>query len=322
MMRTSFKLLATLVLGAAALSAQADTYPSRPIKVISPFPAGGATDVLTRVLAERMAKTLGQPMIVENKAGAGTSIGAAFVAREAPDGYTILMATNSTLVTNRYLYKDLPYDPDSFARIGMVGVGPLVLLSSPKRPFAGTQDVVAYAKQHPGKLTFATFGPGTSSHLAGELLKKRAGIDILHVPFKGATQALPALISGEVDLFFDMVATGMPQADAGKVKVFAITSPTRLPTQPKLATMAEQGYPDFDLTAWFSFVAPKGTPAPAMDKLRQALAETLQDEAIKKRMLEMGIDPRSGTPAELDRQIASEQPIVAQLVKQANMAPQ
>ncbi|MBO9332447.1 tripartite tricarboxylate transporter substrate binding protein [Achromobacter xylosoxidans] len=322
MMRTSFKLLATLVLGAAALSAQADTYPSRPIKVISPFPAGGATDVLTRVLAERMAKTLGQPMIVENKAGAGTSIGAAFVAREAPDGYTILMATNSTLVTNRYLYKDLPYDPDSFARIGMVGVGPLVLLSSPKRPFASTQDVVAYAKQHPGKLTFATFGPGTSSHLAGELFKKRAGIDILHVPFKGATQALPALISGEVDLFFDMVATGMPQADAGKVKVFAITSPTRLPTQPKLATMAEQGYPDFDLTAWFSFVAPKGTPAPAMDKLRQALAETLQDEAIKKRMLEMGIDPRSGTPAELDRQIASEQPIVAQLVKQANMAPQ
>lgn len=322
MMRTSFKLLATLVLGAAALSAQADTYPSRPIKVISPFPAGGATDVLTRVLAERMAKTLGQPMIVENKAGAGTSIGAAFVAREAPDGYTILMATNSTLVTNRYLYKDLPYDPDSFARIGMVGVGPLVLLSSPKRPFASTQDVVAYAKQHPGKLTFATFGPGTSSHLAGELFKKRAGIDILHVPFKGATQALPALISGEVDLFFDMVATGMPQADAGKVKVFAITSPTRLPTQPKLATMAEQGYPDFDLTAWFSFVAPKGTPVPAMDKLRQALAETLQDEAIKKRMLEMGIDPRSGTPAELDRQIASEQPIVAQLVKQANMAPQ
>ena len=322
MMRTSFKLLAALVLGAAALSAQADTYPSRPIKVISPFPAGGATDVLTRVLAERMAKTLGQPMIVENKAGAGTSIGAAFVAREAPDGYTILMATNSTLVTNRYLYKDLPYDPDSFARIGMVGVGPLVLLSSPKRPFASTQDVVAYAKQHPGKLTFATFGPGTSSHLAGELFKKRAGIDILHVPFKGATQALPALISGEVDLFFDMVATGMPQADAGKVKVFAITSPTRLPSQPKLATMAEQGYPDFDLTAWFSFVAPKGTPAPAMDKLRQALAETLQDEAIKKRMLEMGIDPRSGTPAELDRQIASEQPIVAQLVKQANMAPQ
>ncbi|CAB3656392.1 hypothetical protein LMG26685_03028 [Achromobacter mucicolens] len=322
MIRNSFKLLATLMLSAAALGAQADTYPARPIKVISPFPAGGATDVLTRVLAERMAKNLGQSMIVENKAGAGTSIGAAYVSREAPDGYTILMATNSTLVTNRYLYKELPYDPDSFAKIGMVGVGPLVLLSTPKRPFNNTQDVVAYAKQNPGKLTFATFGPGTSSHLAGELFKERAGIDILHVPFKGATQALPALVSGDVDLFFDMVATGMPQADAGKVKVFAITSPKRLATQPNLGTLAEQGYPSFDMTAWFSFVAPKGTPAPVVERLQAALTETLQDEAVKKRLLDMGIDPRSGTAAELDKQIKTEQPIVSQLIKQANIVLQ
>lgn len=322
MIRTSIKLLATLVLGAAALGAQAETYPARPIKIISPFPAGGATDVLTRILAERMAKTLGQSMIVENKAGAGTSIGAAYVSREQPDGYTILMATNSTLVTNRYLYKDLPYDPDSFARIGMVGVGPLVLLSSPKQPFNSTQDVVAYAKQNPGKLTFATFGPGTSSHLAGELFKSRAGIDILHVPFKGATQALPALISGDVDLFFDMVATGIPQADAGKVKVFAITSPSRLTTLPKLKTLSEEGYQGFDMTAWFSFVAPKGTPAPVLEKLQAALTETLKDEGVKKRMLDMGIDPRSGTAAELDKQIKAEQPIVSQLVKQANIVVQ
>ncbi|CUI62856.1 tripartite tricarboxylate transporter substrate binding protein [Achromobacter xylosoxidans] len=322
MIRKRYPFLAGLLLSVAALGAQADSYPSRPIKVVSPFPAGGATDVLTRVLAERMAKTLGQPMIVENKAGAGTSIGAAFVAREAPDGYTILMATNSTLVTNRYLYKELPYDPDGFAPIGMVGVGPLVLLSSPKRPFNSTADVVAYAKHNPGKLTFATFGAGTSSHLAGELFKERAGIDILHVPFKGATQALPALISGDVDLFFDMVATGMPQAEAGKVKVFAITSPNRLATESKLPTLAEQGYAGFDMTAWFSFVAPKGTPAPVLEKLQAALADTLKDEAVKKRMLEMGIDPRSGSPSELARQIRNEQPIVSQLIKQANIVLQ
>ncbi|WPQ34810.1 Bug family tripartite tricarboxylate transporter substrate binding protein [Achromobacter xylosoxidans] len=322
MIRKRYPFLAGLLLSVAALGAQADSYPSRPIKVVSPFPAGGATDVLTRVLAERMSKTLGQPMIVENKAGAGTSIGAAFVAREAPDGYTILMATNSTLVTNRYLYKELPYDPDGFAPIGMVGVGPLVLLSSPKRPFNSTADVVAYAKQNPGKLTFATFGAGTSSHLAGELFKERAGIDILHVPFKGATQALPALISGDVDLFFDMVATGMPQAEAGKVKVFAITSPNRLATESKLPTLAEQGYAGFDMTAWFSFVAPKGTPAPVLEKLQAALADTLKDEAVKKRMLEMGIDPRSGSPSELARQIRNEQPIVSQLIKQANIVLQ
>ncbi|MBR8652672.1 tripartite tricarboxylate transporter substrate binding protein [Achromobacter sp. Marseille-Q0513] len=322
MIRTGIKLLAAALLGAAALSAQADTYPSRPIKVVSPFPAGGATDVLTRVLAERMAKDLGQPMIVENKAGAGTSIGAAFVSREAPDGYTILMATNSTLVTNRYLYKELPYDPDGFAPIGMVGVGPLVLLSSPKRPFASTRDLVDYAKQNPGKLTFATFGPGTSSHLAGELFKQRAGIDILHVPFKGATQALPALISGDVDLFFDMVATGMPQATAGKVKVFAITSPGRLATEPALPTLAEQGYQGFDMTAWFSFVAPRGTPEPVLERLRKALADALADDAVKQRLLGMGIDPRSGTPAELQAQIRNEQPIVSQLIKQAGVALQ
>ncbi|MFG0228698.1 Bug family tripartite tricarboxylate transporter substrate binding protein [Achromobacter sp. 413638] len=322
MIRTGIKLLAAALLGAAALSAQADTYPSRPIKVVSPFPAGGATDVLTRVLAERMAKDLGQPMIVENKAGAGTSIGAAFVSREAPDGYTILMATNSTLVTNRYLYKELPYDPDGFAPIGMVGVGPLVLLSSPKRPFASTRDLVDYAKQNPGKLTFATFGPGTSSHLAGELFKQRAGIDILHVPFKGATQALPALISGDVDLFFDMVATGMPQAAAGKVKVFAITSPGRLATEPALPTLAEQGYQGFDMTAWFSFVAPRGTPEPVLERLRKALADALADDAVKQRLLGMGIDPRSGTPAELQAQIRNEQPIVSQLIKQAGVALQ
>lgn len=322
MIRTGIKLLAAALLGAAALNAQADTYPSRPIKVVSPFPAGGATDVLTRVLSERMAKDLGQPMIVENKAGAGTSIGAAFVSREAPDGYTILMATNSTLVTNRYLYKELPYDPDGFAPIGMVGVGPLVLLSSPKRPFASTRDLVDYAKQNPGKLTFATFGPGTSSHLAGELFKQRAGIDILHVPFKGATQALPALISGDVDLFFDMVATGMPQATAGKVKVFAITSPGRLATEPALPTLAEQGYQGFDMTAWFSFVAPRGTPEPVLERLRKALADALADDAVKQRLLGMGIDPRSGTPTELQAQIRNEQPIVSQLIKQAGVALQ
>ena len=181
-------------------------------------------------------------MIVENKAGAGTSIGAAFVSREAPDGYTILMATNSTLVTNRYLYKELPYDPDGFAPIGM-GVGPLVLLSSPKRPFASTRDLVDYAKQNP-QADLRHLRPRHSSHLAGELFKQRAGIDILHVPFKGATQALPALISGDVDLFFDMVATGMPQAAAGKVRSSPSPAPDgwrpnrRCPRWPNRATRA------------------------------------------------------------------------------------
>ncbi|WP_144634760.1 Bug family tripartite tricarboxylate transporter substrate binding protein [Bordetella genomosp. 13] len=323
MLRNGFKLLAAALLSSAfATAATAAGYPERPISVVSPFPAGGATDVLTRVLAERMGKELNQSMIVENKAGAGTNIGAAFVSRANPDGYTILMATNSTLVTNRFLYKELPYDPDGFAPIGMVGIGPLVLLASPKAPFKNTKELVEYAKKNPGKLSMASFGPGTSSHLAGELFKEQAGIDMLHVPFKGATQALPALISGDVDVFFDMVATGMPQADAGKVNAFGITSPTRLPSLPKLATLAEEGYPKFDMTAWFSFVAPKGTPPEAVARLQQALQVTLKDEAVRKKLLEMGINPRNGTAEELAAQMKNEQPVVGQLVKQANVQVQ
>lgn len=312
---------AALVLSASAATASA-AYPERPITIVSPFPAGGATDVLTRILADRMSKALAQSIIVENKAGAGTTIGAAYVGRAAPDGYTLLMATNSTLVTNRFLYKSLPYDPDSFAPIGMVGIGPLVLLANDKHGFKSTADVVAHAKQRPGSLTFATFGPGTSSHLAGELFKQEAGIDLLHVPFKGATQALPAVINGDVDLFFDMVATGMPQVEAGKLKVYGITSKSRLATLPDLPTMSEQGYPAFDLTAWFSFVAPHGTPPDVLETLQKALVTTLQDPQVRQKMLNMGIEPRSGTASELTRQISSEQPVIEKLVQQAGLERQ
>jgi tripartite-type tricarboxylate transporter receptor subunit TctC len=321
MMRAWLKIAAVLALAAACGSAVAQ-YPSRPIKVVSPFPAGGATDVLTRLLAERMGKDLGVPMIVENRAGAGTTIGASYVSREAPDGYTILMATNSTLVTNRYLYKDLPYDPDGFDPVGMVGVGPLVLLTGPKTPFNNVKELVDYARQHPGKVTFATFGPGTSSHLAAELFKSQTGTDMLHIPYKGATQALPALIAGDVDIFFDMVATGMPQVDAGKLRVFGITSRQRLDSEPKLATLAEQGYPKFDMTAWFSFVAPAHTAPEALQKLRAALVAALKDETVRKRMLDMGIQPADGTAQALTAQIKAEQPVVQSLVKQANVVLQ
>ncbi len=319
MLRHGFKCLALALGCLAGGAALAQDYPSRPVTIISPFPAGGATDTLTRVLAERMAKDLGQSLIVENKAGAGTNIGASYVSREKPDGYTILMATNSTLVTNRFLYKQLPYDPDGFAQIGMVGIGPLVLLASPKSGFTTTQQVVEHAKQHPGRLSYASFGPGTSSHLAAEYFKKLAGVDMLHVPFKGATQALPVLIQGDVDLFFDMVATGMPQAQAGKVKVLGITSKQRMATLPDLPTLAEQGYPQYEMTAWFSLVAPKGTPEPVLERLRTALATSLKDPKVVETLGKMGIEPRQGSAQELATQIRNEQPIVGQLVEQAGV---
>ena len=254
--------------------AAAAQWPERPITLIVPFPAGGGTDTFARPLAQQLTTQLGQTVVIDNKGGAGGTVGAGVAAKARPDGYTFFMGgAHHALAPS--LYKNLSYDiQKDFVPVALVAQPPQVIVINPgKLPVKTVQELIAYVKKRPGEINFGTAGKGSTHHLAGELFKKRAGIDILHVPFKGATQALPALISGEVDLFFDMVATGMPQADAGKVKVFAITSPTRLPTQPKLATMAEQGYPDFDLTAWFSFVAPKGTPAPAMDKLRQALAD-------------------------------------------------
>lgn len=322
MFKTGIKFLAAAMLGAVVSTAHAASFPDRAITLVTPFPAGGATDGLARTLAEHMAKTLGQSVVVENRAGAATNIGASHVVRAAPDGYTILLATNSTLVTNRFLFKELPYDPDAFAPIGMIGIGPMVLLSTKKDNFKSLASVVENAKARPGALTIASFGAGTSSHLAAEYFQQLADIKLLHVPFKGSTQALPQIIGGDIDLFFDMVSTGMPQVNADKVDVQAITSKERMSTLPDLPTVAESGYPGFEITAWFTLVAPPGTPQSATKVLGDALKAALTDDAVRKRMLVMGIEPSDGSPQALTRQIKQEIPIIQSLVKRANIAVQ
>lgn len=322
MFKTGIKFLAAAMLGAVVSTALAASFPDRAITLVTPFPAGGATDGLARTLAEHMAKTLGQSVVVENRAGAATNIGASHVVRAAPDGYTILLATNSTLVTNRFLFKELPYDPDAFAPIGMIGIGPMVLLSTKKDNFKSLASVVENAKARPGALTIASFGAGTSSHLAAEYFQQLADIKLLHVPFKGSTQALPQIIGGDIDLFFDMVSTGMPQVNADKVDVQAITSKERMSTLPDLPTVAESGYPGFEITAWFTLVAPPGTPQSPTKVLGDALKAALTDNAVRKRMLVMGIEPSDGSPQALTRQIKQEIPIIQSLVKRANIAVQ
>lgn len=322
MFKTGIKFLAAAMLGAVVSTAHAASFPDRAITLVTPFPAGGATDGLARTLAEHMAKTLGQSVVVENRAGAATNIGASHVVRATPDGYTILLATNSTLVTNRFLFKELPYDPDAFAPIGMIGIGPMVLLSTKKDNFKSLASVVENAKARPGALTIASFGAGTSSHLAAEYFQQLADIKLLHVPFKGSTQALPQIIGGDIDLFFDMVSTGMPQVNADKVDVQAITSKERMSTLPDLPTVAESGYPGFEITAWFTLVAPPGTPQSATKVLGDALKAALTDDAVRKRMLVMGIEPSDGSPQALTRQIKQEIPIIQSLVKRANIAVQ
>lgn len=321
MIKKALRLAAAALLASVVAAPVAAAYPERAITMVTPFPAGGATDGLARLLAEHMSKRLGQSVVVENRAGAATTIGASHVMRAEPDAYTILLATNSTLVTNRFLFKELTYDPDAFAPIGMIGVGPMVLLSSKKTDFKSLDDVVQAAKADPGGLSIASFGAGTSSHLAAEYFQKLADIKLLHVPFKGSTQALPQLISGDVDLFFDMVSTGMPQVDADKVSVHAITSRERMSSLPDLPTVGET-YQGYEITAWFTLVAPPGTPDSHTKILSDALKSTLADEDVKRRMLVMGIEPSDGSAQALKQQIKQELPIIESLVEQADIAMQ
>lgn len=322
MLKTCTRIIAAGLLSSLVTLASAANYPDRAITVVTPFPAGGATDALARVLTEHMSKTLGQSMVVENRAGAATTIGASYAARAKPDGYTILLATNSTLVTNRYLFKTLPYDPDDFAPIGMIGIGPMVLLTAKKHDFKSVADVVSFARKQPQALSIASFGAGTSSHLAAEYFQQMADIKMLHVPFKGSTQALPQLINGDIDAFFDMVSTGMPQVDADKVDVLAITSKNRLSSLPELPTIGEAGYPGFEMTAWFTLVAPPGTPTGVTGTLRQALQTALKDPEVHKRMLNMGLEPGNGSAEALNAQINTEKPIIQALVKRAGIVVQ
>lgn len=322
MFRSARRILATAVLSGVVGIANAAGYPTNPITVVTPFPAGGATDTLARLVSEHMSGTLGQTLIVENRAGAATTIGASYVARQKPDGYTILLATNSTLVTNRFLFKELSYDPDAFAPVGMIGIGPMVLLANKDLGFKTVADVVKAAKAKPESLTIASFGTGTSSHLAAEYFQSLADIKLLHIPFKGTTQAMPQLISGEVDVFFDMVSTGMPQVTADKVSALGVTSKQRLSNLPDLPTVSEAGYPAYEMTAWFTLVAPPGTPDDVTSTLRGALQKALQDPKIRERMQAMGLEPADGSAQAITEQIRTESPVIGALIKQANIPVQ
>ena len=323
MIRTGARALAVILLSALlSTMAFAVDFPTQTITMITPFPAGGANDTLARLLAEHMSDTLGEDVVVENRAGAATTIGALQAMRADPDGHTIFLATNTTLVTNRYLFKNLSYDPDAFEPIGMIGTSPLVLLSTRQDNFRSVDDIVAAAQSRPNSLSIASFGTGSSSHLAAEYFQRLADIQLLHVPFKGSSHALPQLISGGIDLFFDMVATGMPQANAGKVNVHAITSAHRMPSLPDLPTMEESGFPGFEMTAWFTLVAPPGTSIDITGRLALALDNALRDEPMRQHMLRMGIEPAEGTPRALTRQIEKEMPIIQSLVELADITVQ
>ena len=304
----------------AGATARAEDFPSRPIHFIVPAAAGGPTDVTTRLIAERMTATLGQPVLVEPRPGAGGNVGAEVVARARPDGYTILMATIGTHAVNQTLYKSLAFNPiKDFAPVSMVVQYPLVLVVNPDVPVKSVKDLIAYAKANPGKLNRASGGSGTSMHLSGELFVHQAGLDMPHVPYKGSAPALNDLIGGHVQVMFDSLLTAMPMVKAGKLRALAITGAKRSPAVPDLPTIAEAGLPGYSATGWIGVVAPANTPPAVIAKLNDAVVKALADPGVREKLTAQAVEPVGSTPAEFAAFIKAETAKWAIAVRGANL---
>jgi tripartite-type tricarboxylate transporter receptor subunit TctC len=310
------------VLCSTSLLAQA-AYPEKPITLVVPYPPGGATDTLARVLAGPLGKRLGQTVVVENKAGAGTAIGATAVARSAPDGYTLLISSNTTFTVNAALKHSLPYDPQKdFESIGIIGSSPLVLLAHPKLAAQSVKDVVELSKRTPKGLDFGSFGVGTTAHLAGEMFKVMTGANITHVAYKGSAPAMTDLMGGQIQLTFDTSVAAMPQMAAGKVKAIAVTTQKRSAQMPQVPTVAEAGFPEYEMVPWITVVARRGMPAEVSGKLVQALKEAVNDPVTRAELQQKGVDVAYEPGAMYDTRVARELPLLRAYVHRANIPVQ
>jgi tripartite-type tricarboxylate transporter receptor subunit TctC len=316
-MSRSIALAAGIVaLVSAAPMATAADYPTKPITLMIGFAPGGPSDVMARILTRKMEEILKQPLVIENRAGAGGSIAGAAVARAAPDGYTVLLATGSLLAINVSLYKNLGYDPEKdFEPISLIGTQTNVLYLHPSLPAKSFGELIAHAKANPGKLSFGSGGNGTPAHLAGELLKIEAKIDITHVPFRGTGPTLQSVIGGHVPMAFNPPSPLLPHIQSGAIRPVAITTLKRTAVLPDIPTIAESGFPGFEATTWHAFVAPAGTPKDVIAALHSAISATVNDPAVRKALTDLGIDVVGGTPEELRAYLKSEIPKWAEVVK-------
>jgi tripartite-type tricarboxylate transporter receptor subunit TctC len=308
-----------LALGATSAQAQGG-FPDRPIKLIVPFAAGGATDVLGRLLAVGLSEKLGQSVVVENKPGAGTVVGAALTANSPPDGYTLLLGSSTTVTLNPAIRQNLPYDPQkSFTPIGLVADMSLVLVANPNAGVATLKDLVTQAKASPDKFSYGSFGTGSSVHFGGEMLKAAAGIRMVHVPFNGSAPNLTALAGGQVPVAVDTIVATLPLIRGGKIKPLAVLSAQRLPALPNVPTVAESGFPGFEMGTWFALLAPAGLPPAIAAKLEAALAAVAQAPQTKAKMVELGLSPAYGNAAALRARIDKELPLMRAVAARAQI---
>ncbi|SCK13555.1 Tripartite-type tricarboxylate transporter, receptor component TctC [Variovorax sp. HW608] len=300
--------------------AQAQGYPSRPVQLVVPFPPGGAVDIVGRLVGKKLGDRLGQPVVVENKGGAGTVVGAAFVAKAPADGYTLLISSGSTFTVNPALNARLPYDPQkSYEPIGMVARVPLILLANRDVPVDDLKQLVDAVRREPEKYSYGSFGSGTTGHFAGELVWKAVGVKLTHVPYKGSAPAMTDLIGGQIPFTIDTVAAALPHLKAGKVKAIAVTGATRATQLPAVPTVAESGYAGFSADSWLALFAPRGLPADARTNLQKALAETLTDAEIRDKLIASGLQPAWEPAAAVAARIEDELPRMRAIAQQANI---
>lgn len=313
---------ALLAIAANALAAPADDYPARPITLVVPYPPGGGNDVIARLVAAKMSRSLGQPIVIENRAGAGSTIGTRDVARSAPNGYTLLIATSS-LAINPSLYPDADYDPQKdFAPIGLIATSANLVLVRPSLPAQSIAELIALAKTAPGKLNFASTGTGTSTHLAAALFATMAGVDLTAIPYKGVAPAVTDLLGEHVDLMFCPTASVVGLVHDGKLRALAVTSAKRSPLFPQLPTVAEAGLADYAAELHYGIVAPAGTPRPIVDKLNAALNAALADADVKSRLAIDGAEALPGTPEAYAADIAAEQAKWSAIIKKSGVTAQ
>jgi len=308
----------TVTVGALPTPLRAQGYPAKPIRLVVPFPPGGSLDVVARAIGQKLSAAWGQPVVIDNRPGAGGNIGADLVAKSLPDGYTILEGALSTHAVNVSLYRTLPYDPvKDFAPITLVAITPNVLVLNSAFPVNSVPELIAYAKSHPGALSFGSGSNGSAGHLAGELFKIEAGVNMVHIPYKGGAPALQALLAGDTQLMFDNLANSMPQLKAGKLKALAVTTAARSPLAPELPTLAESGLPGFDIYTWWGFMAPAGTPAPIIAKWNAEVARILGTPEMKAFFAQEGAQPAPTTPEQFAALIKREIPKYARIVKES-----
>ena len=311
------------VLLLAPLLASAQSYPTRGIRIVIPYAAGGAAGTVGRLLADKMSVSTGQPVIVDHRPGGGTIIGNNMVAKAAPDGYTLVMGTITSHAMLSSLSTRVPFDPEKdFAPISLITSLPFVLLAHPSVPAANVRDLITLARQQPGKLSFGSAGNGTSNHLAGELFKSIAKIDMLHVPYKGSAPALADLLGGQITTMFDLTPTALTQIAGGKVQAIAITSARRSSVAPNIPTMAESGVPGVEVVSWFGILAPAGTPAPIVNFLNAEIVKAMNAPDVRQQMAALGADVVTNTPQEFAAFISAERAKWAMVVKEAGIKPE